>query len=542
MTSLFSLIFAASTAQAAEPIFVPSFAYTDPSDFQAAVMMEGMVSDRLLQDGHIVLTNDVVYPVVGSELIANCSARPDCPQAVLPQLPTKVAVVTRLDRMGSNLVGHVELYEQSSPNPIQVLDVPIVPGNEHLFVNEVSEATAQLLAQIQPSNEAVLMAAARLIAGQPPAAPVPTAPAPAPMAPAPMAPAPVAPAPVAPAPMVPAPVAPAPMVPAPVAPAPMAPAPVAPAPMAPAPVAPAPVAPAPMAPAPVASTPAAPATPQFQPRRYDGSTPHEGPLAPILEGTGVYPRHMVGLEENFRKSGLDPRDWLYKSMSHSGRLTVEIRAGIGIGDTDRYAAMRVETVDAQQTNSTFIEGPASARRVRGGLYVGYAPAAMIDIGVMAGLQWGARKTTTAVLAGSSTATGFIQQPSAPQLQSAEAVQLLLQPRVRGYLVPMGPAKPFLLTGAEIRVFNTYLVEQPANLLYPVPEGGVVPGWVGGGGLMIDPGPIVGIFAEGTYTAHFGSRSVYTSPVAATPWPHDPLTELPYAKYTVGITGGVQFRL
>ncbi len=62
MTALLSLFFAASTAHAAEPIFVPSFAYTDPNDFQAAVMMEGMVSDRLLQDGHIVLTNDVVFP------------------------------------------------------------------------------------------------------------------------------------------------------------------------------------------------------------------------------------------------------------------------------------------------------------------------------------------------------------------------------------------------------------------------------------------------------------------------------------------------
>jgi hypothetical protein len=167
---------------------------------------------------------------------------------------------------------------------------------------------------------------------------------------------------------------------------------------------------------------------------------------------------------------------------------------------------------------------------------------MIDIGVMGALQWGERKTTTAVLTGSSTSTGFVQQPNPTPLQSAEAVQLLLQPRVRGYLVPMGPAKPFLVTGAEIRVFNSYLVEQPANLLYPVPTGGVVPGWVGGGGLMIDPGPIVGIFAEGTYTAHFGSRAIYSAPVAATPWPHGALQELPYAKYTVGITGGVQFRL
>ncbi len=535
MSLLSMLIVAMGSAQAAEPIFVPDFTYGTANEFQVAVMVQGMVTDRLLQDGHIVLTNDVVAPVTGAEVITNCSVRADCPSAALPQLPTKVAVVTRVDRVGGNLLGHVELYEQSSAGPIDVRDVPIVAGNEHLFANEVSAATAELLAKVGPSPDTVLMAAARLIAGQPPAA----VPAPAPVVP-------VVPAPVPAGPMG-QPPGPTPM------PTPMpGPVPMTQGPMAgqPMPGQPAPGQPAPVGPTgqrPVPAGPAAAGVPSYQPRRYDGSTPHEGSLEPILEGTGIGKRHMIGLEQNFRKSGLDPRDWLFRSMSHSGRFTAEIRAGLGIGDTDRWAAMRVVSSADGSQNATYLESPSPARRPQGSIYIGYAPAAMIDLGVVAGLQWGNRRTSTGVF--QTDANGdLLREPSISEEQEVQAVQLLLQPRVRGYLVPMGPAKPFLFTGAEFRVFNNYLVDQPPNIIYLPPPGGMVPGWVGGGGLLIDPSPIVGLFAEGSYTAHLGSRAGVTAPDPATgvsPWDAEryPLPDAPaYAKYTVAITGGVQFRL
>jgi len=526
MSLLSALLLSVSTASAAEPIFVPDFTYGTSNEFQVAVMVQGMVTDRLLQDGHIVLTNDVVGGVTGSEMITNCSVRPECPSQVLPQIPTKVAVVTRIDRVDGNLLGHVELYEQSSAGPADVRDLPIVAGNEHLFANEVSAATAELLAKVGPSPDDVLMSAARLIAGQPPTA----APQPAPVvtpAPAPV----VTPAPSpAPAPVTP----PAPTVP-PVAVQPQ-----------PGPVSPQPSPqPAPPSALPPGSTVNRP--PEFQPRRYDGSTPHEGNLEPILEGTGIYKRHMIGLEQNFRKSGLDPRDWLYQSMSHSGRFTAEIRAGLGIGDCDRWAAMRVVRAEDGSQSATYIESPSPSRRPRGSIYLGYAPAAMIDVGVMAGLQWGDRKTSTGVF--QTDANGdLLAEPSISEEQAVQAVQFILQPRVRGYLVPMGPAKPFLFTGAEFRVINPYLVDQPPNIIYLPPDGAMIPGWVGGGGLLIDPSPIVGIFAEGSYTAHFGPRSQVSTPdpsTGAATWDAEryPLPEPPaYARYSIGVVGGVQFRL
>ena len=176
-----------------------------------------------------------------------------------------------------------------------------------------------------------------------------------------------------------------------------------------------------------------------------------------------------------------------------------------------------------------------------------ARCAMIDVGVLAGLQWGERKTSTGVF--QTDANGdLLAEPSVSPEQGVQAVQFLLQPRVRGYLVPMGPAKPFLFTGAEFRVINQYLVDQPPNIIYLPPEGAMIPGWVGGGGLLIDPSPIVGLFAEGSYTAHFGARSMLSSPDPATgvqPWDAEryPLPTPPsYARYTVSVVGGVQFRL
>ena len=115
----------------------------------------------------------------------------------------------------------------------------------------------------------------------------------------------------------------------------------------------------------------------------------------------------------------------------------------------------------------------------------------------------------------------------------------IQPRIRGYLVPLGPAKPYLFTGAEVRFFDDYDLAQPPNFLYPVPAGGAVPGWVGGGGLMIDPSPIVGFFFETGYTQFFGPRA---EAALVGNWVHDDLTPPNGVGYNIGLTGGIQIRI
>jgi hypothetical protein len=477
---------APAVALAAEPLLVPEFTPASPSDFALAGMLGAQVRDRLLADGHIVLTEEIVSPVVGQAL-QNCAARPGCPSDVLPRIPARLAVVTLVGRApDGQLIGYVRLFVGADPRPALGRDLPIAPGQESLFADQVSGAVRELLGMVGPSPDAVLMAAARLISGQG----LPNQPAPRP----------------------------------------------------------APVAPVDEDPTGIviedldtpATEPGRPA-PVSQPRMPATNTTGVAdtrPLGEILGDTGVMPRHVTGSEKSLRNAGVDPRDWVYKNSPHAGRLTVDVQAGLGIGDVERGADLRV-TIDADgtQIENWFQEGPYYARRPRGGLFVGYAPATMIDLGLFFGLQYSNRVLTTGLARQQSDGTTEIITNAPQRLQ---ALQVLLQPRVRAYVVPLGPAKPYLFTAPEFRVFDAYKLDQGVDPpQYPIPTGGTMFGWCGGGGLMVDPGPIVGLFAEGSYTYLFGTRTdpqqsgVWSSPTPAPPVP---------THYTVAISGGVQFRI
>ncbi|HHO50962.1 MAG TPA: hypothetical protein ENK18_08845 [Deltaproteobacteria bacterium] len=485
--SLGSLACGLNAARAAEPVFVSTFTHADPGDTDVTAKVQALVEERLLADGHIVLDAEVVAGVVGAEAIADCPAKPDCPLSILPKIPARIAVVARMDRLGEALVGHMELYEASYPEAFKALDVPIAGDNEHLFAAEVSRIIQTLVASVGPGPEGDRAAAASLISGEPAPAPVSSS--------------------------------------------------------TPAAV-PKPAGAQAAQPPGITPEPGVPTTvprgTSSAPKRGDGTTPHTAPIEEIIEGTGVARRHLVGSEQHFLRSGLDPRDYLYRAMPHAGRLVLELRGGLGVGDIDRIANLRVETRDGVQTNGWYREGPSVAQNQRYSGFLGYAPATMLDLGALFGLQYGQRFLTTGIYAVDQN--GEIQDSAIEQPADIQALNLYLQPRVRAYLVPVGPAKPFLLTGAELRMFGPYQVQQPDTLSYPVPGGAIVPGWVGGGGMMIDPGPIVGFFAEGTYTRHFGRRATHLEyqQVGQWPWPEGAFAET--ARSTVAINGGIQFRL
>jgi hypothetical protein len=90
--------------------------------------------------------------------------------------------------------------------------------------------------------------------------------------------------------------------------------------------------------------------------------------------------------------------------------------------------------------------------------------------------------------------------------------------------------------------DRYQIDQPPTLTYPVPGAALIPGWIGGGGMMIDPGPIVGVFAEGSYTRHFGVRSQPLEYGQGAPWPYEYTPIDATGALTVAVTGGIQFRL
>jgi hypothetical protein len=254
---------------------------------------------------------------------------------------------------------------------------------------------------------------------------------------------------------------------------------------------------------------------------------------------GVAPRHLKGSEGHFQKSGLDARDWIYRAMPHAGRFTMELRGGMGIGDVDRFADVRVVRRSGAQVDQWFREGPTSAKRVRGSVFIGYAAATWIDFGVLGGVQYSERDVTSGVVREQAEQTGERTTQEVDRETGIQAVLGYVQPRVRTYLVPVGPAKPFVFVGADFRMFDLYKLEQPNGAVYPVPPGGLVPGVALGGGLMIDPGPIVGMFVEGGLTLHQGERS---AAITSSDWSHPVRTALPADESTRHVVGGFQFRL
>ena len=251
---------------------------------------------------------------------------------------------------------------------------------------------------------------------------------------------------------------------------------------------------------------------------------------------GVAPRHLKGSEGHFQKSGLDARDWIYRAMPHAGRFTMELRGGMGIGDVDRFADVRVVRRSGAQIDQWFREGPSKSKRVRGGVFIGYAAATWIDFGVLGGVQYSERDVTSGVV---REQAGQRPTQEVDRETGIQAVLGYVQPRVRTYLVPVGPAKPFVFVGADFRMFDLYKLEQPKGAVYPVPPGGMVPGVALGGGLLIDPGPIVGMFVEGGLTLHQGERS---EAITSGNWAHPVRTALPSEQKTSHVVAGFQFRL
>ena len=248
---------------------------------------------------------------------------------------------------------------------------------------------------------------------------------------------------------------------------------------------------------------------------------------------GADSRFLVGVRKAFIQSGMDLHSWMASKAPHGGRLILELRGGVGIGDVDRHADAHV-TITADGARGWYQEGPNGGTRVRGAMFIGYAPSAWLDIGVVGGLQYGEK---TLVSGWTNQVTGHSENGVA----SAQAVQLYVSPQVRTYLVPSGLIKPFVAVRLELRAFDRLKIVDSEEVNYPDPAGGLFFGPGFAAGMNIDPDPMVGLFVEGSYTHHLGLRS---GPAQndVTNRPSDAADGPTGLGFSVGVVGGVQFRL
>jgi len=451
-----------------EVVLVPDFTPGTTSEFSLAFLLQERVIESLSSAGNLVLTGEIVESTVGP-LIA-CADVPSCPVNELRKLPARLALVVRVSRKEGAVSAEYRIFDRASGEVKDSGSLPIPPGQEQDAVSKLVTAVEAQTEELGPiHSESVTSAQTMITEWERSKLPFES---------------------------------------------------------------------------PV-TLPVEP--PKDPPKEEPPELPPEDPPAkpPELElvsdlekrltEAGLQPRHIVGARKSFNKTKLPPRKWFFRNTPHAGRLIIEVRGGIGLGDVDRAADVRAYGAlnDGVWTQSGdwFQEGPRKNLRVRGGIYLGYAPTTYFDVGTVIGVQYGQKTLTTAYYDGNTS--GEIST------DVVSAVQLYAQPQVRFTIVPLGAVKPYLYVGADLRIFDGYKIVDPPDVDYPEPPFGFVPGPMGGGGICFDPSPIVGICFDGAYTRHFGIRA---DAAQAGDMPPD-APEAPRGTFgTVGVTGGVQFRL
>lgn len=464
----------AGPAFAGEPILLPDFTPGTTSEFGLAAMLQERTEEALSRAGHVVLLGEMVESVVGDPLDA-CADTPGCPTLALAKLPARFGVVVTIRRDAGQVFADVALYEQSGRDPVEKRTFEIIGGREGEFGRMVSDLVDELVKVMGPADATALIAAAKIVAAWEDGEEVPTGPTGG------------------------------------------------------------------------NRSAVAPRDPEPDPPNVDnGDDPQPDPEPEILltpearlqaaidEGPYLE-KHLVGVREQALESELDLRDWMFRRTPHGGRTIVEVRGGLGIGDTDRIAYVRT-TVSGDGQEQWFREGPRPGQGVRGELFIGYAPSAWFDLGVLLGLQYGERVLDSGWVDGSGNTGGSVD--------AAQAVQFDLEPRARFYPVRMGTLKPYIGAGAQFRFFDQWRIADVDDIAYAEPPAGMVVGPVGAVGLLVDPSPMVGFFVEGAGVLHQGIRASPANPrdvAVPSNAPAEAMAENP-AHYTVSIVGGVQFRL
>lgn len=218
-------------------------------------------------------------------------------------------------------------------------------------------------------------------------------------------------------------------------------------------------------------------------------------------------------EQDYIDSNLMPDEWVKQRRIRAGNVLVEIHTGLALGDVNRSFDTRVgfredgETVFDIYEYETFSPGTGS---MLGGA-IGYAPLWWLELGLYGGV----------ILAQKDLSTGWEQQREDGSMRDADetdydpvlAVSGHVEPRLRFFMVPAGPVKPYVLTGAYFRWFDPFYTDDLNTVKYSDLPGGVHYGVTAGGGLAFDSAGPVGVFFEVPWTYVFNQEpyecSIYT---------------------------------
>lgn len=218
--------------------------------------------------------------------------------------------------------------------------------------------------------------------------------------------------------------------------------------------------------------------------------------------------HRYGLPhrawKRYEASGLSFGDWRDQALVRAGTVIIEVTAGAAFGDVDRRYDTRV-ALDQQSDDSmtqrdvyqyeSFVTGNAFSV----GAAVGYVPQWWFEVGVSGGAQFGHKQLTTGWELYLADDPEDLRESDSRTYDPVAATLAFVEPRLRLYVLPTGPVKPYAAGGVQVRFFDGYLVPDLVAVDYPDRPGGVSVGLCPGGGLAFDiPGGAIG-FLEGAWS-------------------------------------------
>ena len=247
--------------------------------------------------------------------------------------------------------------------------------------------------------------------------------------------------------------------------------------------------------------------------------------------------------ERYLASGLAPEDWADRVRLRSGMISLEVGAGVGLGNTGRVYDVRVavdvgagEDVDLYQYDAL-----ASGGSLQAALGLGYHPTAWLEVGLIAGLQRGDKGLSFGWESydGEDLVESFECTGDACGGEPVSTWAGIIEPRARFLILPTSALKPYGLAGISLRLLDGYQVPESGLVDYPSRPGGTVLDLVVGAGAAYDFTRNVGLFFEIPFGYSVTGASTYTtesSLISAVPEPAEA-----GAPYLLRLSAGVQTR-
>lgn len=250
------------------------------------------------------------------------------------------------------------------------------------------------------------------------------------------------------------------------------------------------------------------------------------------------------LQDDYMNSPFEVSEWLKVQRIRANNVLVEIHLGVSFGDVVRRYDTRIGLTPQLQTygiyeyDSWISGGPG----VNMGGSIGYAPTWWLETSIYGGVVLYQKELSTGWEVQESP--GVVIEDDEVNYDPTTSAVGHIEPRIRLFMAPSGPVKPYILGSAFIRIFDGYNPPNLEAVEYSPRPGGVHVGATGGIGLAFDSYSPVGVFLEIPYT-YLLNAADYTRTEISENTPNNTIESIPeqlnYTNQIIAFKVGMSLR-